>query len=227
MIEKPKIVALLSGGLDSCVLAASLLRKYDVHLLALDYGQRHNRELRAANAIATALKLPLDVIDLGDIHVAFAGAESSQVGQQVDVPEGHYADDSMRSTVVPNRNMILLALAAARAISIGAKAVAYAAHAGDHAIYPDCRPQFATQMARSLALCHFFPISLETPFLKMSKADIVRLGDELGAPLGLTYSCYVGDVYHCGACGTCVERKEAFQIAGVPDPTLYKGESIV
>ena len=127
----------------------------------------------------------------------------------------------MKSTVVPNRNMIMLSLAAARAIAVGADGVAYAAHSGDHAIYPDCRPEFADAVAAALRICHYTPIELERPFVDMTKADIVRLGAELGVDFSKTWSCYKGGEKHCGKCGTCVERREAFRLAGVPDPTEY------
>jgi 7-cyano-7-deazaguanine synthase len=128
----------------------------------------------------------------------------------------------MRVTVVPNRNMILLAVAIGHAIASGADAVAYGAHAGDHAVYPDCRPAFAEAMAEAAGLCHYDPgVTLLRPFIDRTKADIVRLGAALGVPFALTWSCYEGGVRHCGRCGTCVERREAFTLAGVPDPTEY------
>lgn len=128
----------------------------------------------------------------------------------------------MKLTVVPNRNMILLALAGAWAVSTKSEAIAYAAHAGDHAIYPDCRPEFAEAMQGALLLCDWHPVRIARPFLAMSKADLVKLGAELGVPFALTWSCYKGGDKHCGKCGTCVERREAFELAGVPDPTKYQ-----
>jgi 7-cyano-7-deazaguanine synthase len=137
------------------------------------------------------------------------------------VPEGHYAEESMRLTVVPNRNMLLLAACAAWAVSCRSDAVAYAAHAGDHAVYPDCRPEFVEAVRGVFRLCDYKPLTLYTPFVEWSKADVVREGQVTGAPLHLTYSCYEGGVRHCGKCGTCYERREAFAITGVPDPTEY------
>ncbi len=128
----------------------------------------------------------------------------------------------MKATVVPNRNMILLALAAGWAISQKADAIAYAAHGGDHAIYPDCRPEFAEAMRHAIGLADWHRVELLRPFVTLTKADIVRRGAELGAPLGSTWSCYRGGARHCGRCGTCVERREAFALAGVPDPTDYE-----
>jgi 7-cyano-7-deazaguanine synthase len=131
----------------------------------------------------------------------------------------------MKTTVVPNRNMILLALATGHALSIGAQQVAYAAHSGDHAIYPDCRNEFADAMARAMALCDWSQVELYRPFVDWTKADIVRRGAELGVPFGQTWSCYKGGNKHCGRCGTCIERREAFDLAGVEDPTNYKPDA--
>ncbi|NBQ03100.1 MAG: 7-cyano-7-deazaguanine synthase, partial [Opitutae bacterium] len=136
--------------------------------------------------------------------------------------EGHYAEESMKSTVVPNRNMILLALAGGHALSLGFDTIAYAAHAGDHTIYPDCRPEFADAMDTALSLADWNTLSLHRPFVDMTKSDLVSLGAELDAPLHLTWSCYAGNEIHCGKCGTCVERKEAFALAKIPDPTKYE-----
>lgn len=127
----------------------------------------------------------------------------------------------MKATVVPNRNMLLIATAAAWAMSLKAASVAYGAHGGDHAIYPDCRPAFADALDQAIRLADWHEVTLERPFVGMDKTAIVRRGAELGVPFALTWSCYVGGDRHCGKCGTCVERKEAFVRAGVPDPTVY------
>lgn len=128
----------------------------------------------------------------------------------------------MKATVVPNRNMILLSLAAGHALSIGFDTIAYAAHAGDHTIYPDCRPEFANAMETALNLADWEPLRLHRPFVNLTKKDLVQLGDQLGAPLHKTWSCYAGRDLHCGKCGTCVERKEAFSLANITDPTKYE-----
>ena len=216
-----KTVVLLSGGLDSAVLLYALRAEgQDVLSFAVDYGQRHVRELEAARAIADAAGVTLMVAHLPQLRTVF-GSGNSQTGE-VAVPEGHYAAPTMAQTVVPNRNMVLLSLAAAYAIARGASAVAYAAHAGDHPIYPDCRPGFVEAMQSPLYLCHETPIKLLAPFLTMNKAAIVRRGAALGVPFALTWSCYKGGDRHCGKCGTCVERREAFATAGVNDPTEYE-----
>lgn len=215
-----KIVVIASGGLDSTVLMHHLSADgHDVIGLGINYGQRHSRELQAGLFVSALLGLPYRIADLSGIRELIAN--SSQTGD-IPVPEGHYAEETMKQTVVPNRNMILLSVAIGHAVSIGADAVAYGAHAGDHAIYPDCRPEFASAMARAALLCDWKRVELLRPFLVMTKADIVRRGAQLNTPMGATWSCYKGGAKHCGKCGTCVERREAFELAGVPDPTEYE-----
>jgi 7-cyano-7-deazaguanine synthase len=216
-------VVLLSGGLDSTTLLAERRSEGRVVLpIAFNYSQRHLKELEAADDVAKHYGLTLKVVNLQGLYDVVRGA-SSQTGDDP-VPHGHYADESMRVTVVPNRNMTFLAVATAYAIAQGAAEICYAAHAGDHAIYPDCRPQFADAMRLAIALCDYperTPI-LVTPFVRWSKASIVAIGADMKVPYELTYSCYEGRLAHCGLCGTCVERKEAFVLASVPDPTVYE-----
>jgi 7-cyano-7-deazaguanine synthase len=216
-----KALVLFSGGLDSTVLAAQLLADgAETRLLSIDYGQRHAKELQQAEKIAEALGLPHRILRLPDLGPLLGG--SSLTDDQVELPEGHYAEESMKATVVPNRNMILLALAGGHALSLEFDTIAYAAHAGDHTIYPDCRPEFADAMESALGLADWEKLSLHRPFVHLSKTDLVKKGAELDAPLHLTWSCYAGREKHCGKCGTCVERKEAFALAKVPDPTEYE-----
>ena len=139
------------------------------------------------------------------------------------MPDGHYAEESMKITVVPNRNAIMLSIAYGVAVSKGANAVAAAFHGGDHFIYPDCRPGFINAFAamQSHALEGLSNIQLYTPFVNLTKADIAVEGARLGVPFEYTWSCYKGGDLHCGRCGTCVERREAFDLAGVSDPTIY------
>lgn len=216
-----KSVAIFSGGLDSTVLLAHLLEQGDeVLALSVDYGQRHRRELTHASEIAARLGVEWRLADLSSIVPLLAG--SSQTSLQVPVPHGHYAEESMKQTVVPNRNLIMLAVAAGWAISRRCHRVAYGAHTGDHTIYPDCRPEFAAAVRQALALADWHPVDLYCPFIGMTKAEIVSLGARLRVDFGATWSCYEGRDVHCGACGTCVERREAFRLAGVPDPTQYR-----
>jgi len=217
-----KAVVLLSGGLDSTTLFWMLEAAGVLCLpMAVNYGQRHSKELEHATGIAQNLGRDLQIVDLTGLRLVLRG--SCQTVPTIPVPHGHYADETMRATVTPNRNMILLSTAAAYAISEGAGFVAYAAHAGDHPIYPDCRPEFIAAMTKTLQLCHYSPIHLVAPFGDKSKADLVRIGTALGVPYHLTWSCYDDGKLHCGLCGTCVERREAFVLAGVPDPTIYQG----
>lgn len=209
-----------SGGLDSTALLCHLMKQgHHVRCLSVDYGQRHRRELEAAARICDQLGVEHRVADLTGIGFALAG--SSQTSD-IPVPEGHYTAPSMAATVVPNRNMILLSVATAWAVATKSEAVAYAAHCGDHAIYPDCREGFAAAMSVAVFLANEPPVRLIRPFIDKTKADIVRLGAEIGAPFAMTYSCYNGREHHCGKCGTCYERREAFELAGVSDPTEYE-----
>jgi 7-cyano-7-deazaguanine synthase len=219
-----KAVVLLSGGMDSATLLyKAVVDGFTCHAVAFDYGQKHARELEYAQRIAAHRAETFHVVPLTEVSAQFLRtANSSQTNPAIPVPHGHYADENMKVTVVPNRNMMMLSVAAAYAISIGADTVAYAAHAGDHAIYPDCRPAFISAMSTALEHCHFEPgIALYAPFSEITKTDIVKIGWLLGVPYEETWSCYEGRTLHCGKCGTCVERREAFLLAGVDDPTVW------
>ena len=216
----PTTVLILSGGLDSTVLLYHLRAEgHTVKALSVDYGQRHARELDYARATCRRLGVEHRVADLTALAPLLAS--SALVDPAVAIPNGEYARDNMRLTVVPNRNMIMLAVAAAWAIGEKADSVSFAAHHGYHTLYPDCTPQFIESMARSIRLADWHPVRLVAPFARQTKADIVRRGVELGVPFEQTWSCYEGGEAHCGRCGTCRERAEAFAAAGVPDPTRY------
>lgn len=224
-----KAICICSGGLDSTVLAYKLWYEgFALHLLAFDYGQRHRVELEHAARTAAKLALRATVsftqVDVRGVGALFAG--SALTDPQVAVPHGHYAADNMRATVVPNRNAIMLSIAYGLAVVEHAECVAIGVHAGDHTVYPDCRPAFIQCFAamETVATETFAEPDLElyAPFLFLSKADIVREGALLGVPFLDTWSCYEGGAVHCGRCGTCVERREAFQLAGVDDPTIYR-----
>ncbi|WP_433496783.1 7-cyano-7-deazaguanine synthase QueC [Sphaerimonospora sp. CA-214678] len=224
-------VVVASGGLDSTTLAYWLAANgaRRLTLLGIDYGQRHSVELAYLIGTAQALNAAYVKLDLPALAVLTPG--SALTGNRVPMPRGHYTDASMSATVVPNRNALFLDLAVALAMTDKADAVAFGAHAGDHPIYPDCRPGFVEAYRRMVAQANE-GIAAEgfqvlAPFIEMTKADVVRLGAALGVPFGRTWSCYLGGRKHCGRCGTCTERKEAFALAGVPDPTEYDDPSPV
>lgn len=216
-------IVVCSGGLDSVTLAHKVAAENVLtRLVSFDYGQRHKKELEYARRCAVRLGVEHDVVDIAAVGRLLTGSALTSGGGAV--PEGHYAEETMRATVVPNRNAIMLAIAFGVAAAEGAEAVAAAVHGGDHFIYPDCRPAFVDAFAgmQRHALDGMARIALETPFLHGGKADIVRVGARLGVPFADTWSCYVGGDRHCGRCGTCVERREAFHQAGVDDPTAYE-----
>lgn len=215
------MIVLASGGLDSTVLVAKVLAEgIRPDLLSVAYGQRHARELDAAAQVAAHYRLRHDVIDLTALAPHLTG---SALTDDVEVPEGHYTAPSMAATVVPNRNMILLSVAAGIAAARGYHHVQVAVHAGDHPIYPDCRPAFITaaSLAAQLGTAGYADAEITAPFVHLTKTQIAGLGADLNAPIALSWSCYAGGEIHCGRCGTCVERAESLSLAGVPDPTIY------
>lgn len=215
-----KVVVLLSGGLDSVTALHDALCVHEVvAALSFDYGAKHNScELPMAAWQCARLGIPHSTAPLDFVAREF---QSDLLRSGGEIPEGHYEEESMRSTVVPFRNGIMLAIAAGFAESRGAEGVVIAAHAGDHAIYPDCRESFMEPMASAIREGTYARIELLRPFIAMDKAAIARRGAELGVDFSHTWSCYKGGEVHCGTCGTCVERREAFQLAGVPDHTGY------
>jgi len=219
-----KTVAIVSGGMDSVALAYYLADKGDtLHLVSVDYGQRHKKELQFAGKAAKKLNAKHSIIDLSSVTRLIA---SSSLTGDIDVPDGHYAEETMRITVVPNRNMMMLSVATAIAISEHDDHVATGVHGGDHFIYPDCRPEFIAA-ASSAALIGMTGISknfkgIIAPFVHFDKAWIAKTGTDIGVPWSDTWSCYKGGEIHCGRCGTCVERAEAFWLADVNDPTEYE-----
>jgi 7-cyano-7-deazaguanine synthase len=217
-----KTFVVCSGGLDSVSLAYKTAAEANLlGLISFDYGQRHRKELDYAARAAAALGVPHHVIDIRPIGMHLTG---SALTDDVAVPDGHYAEETMKITVVPNRNAIMLTIAFGLAAAQGAEAVAVAVHGGDHFIYPDCRPGFidSFQVMQDHALDGYANVRLQAPFVTISKADIVAEGARHGTPFADTWSCYKGGAHHCGRCGTCVERREAFHLAGVADPTVYE-----
>ena len=215
-----KTILIYSGGLDSTTLLYQLKAQgRDVKALSINYGQRHSKELDFAKRNCDALGVEHRTVDLYSLKPLLGG--SSQTDASVAVPEGHYAAENMKLTVVPNRNMLMLSVAAAWAIAEKADTIAYAAHSGDHAIYPDCREEFVDALNKALGLADWHTVQIERPFINISKSDIVKLGNDLKVPFADTWSCYKGGDKACGVCGTCYERREAFVEAGVTDPTPY------
>ncbi|WP_105383239.1 7-cyano-7-deazaguanine synthase QueC [Neorhizobium alkalisoli] len=217
-----KTLVVCSGGLDSVSLAHKIAAEEELlGLISFDYGQRHRKELDFAAICARRLGVFHEIIDMRGVGSQLTG---SALTDDVDVPDGHYAEETMRATVVPNRNAIMLAVAFGVAAARQAEAVAIAVHGGDHFIYPDCRPGFidAFQAMQDHALDGYASVRLLAPYVNGSKADIVVDGARHGAPFADTWSCYKGGTRHCGRCGTCVERREAFHLAGIADPTEYE-----
>ncbi|MFO1482204.1 MAG: 7-cyano-7-deazaguanine synthase QueC [Verrucomicrobiaceae bacterium] len=215
-----KTLVLLSGGMDSVTALYWARAEHEVvGAVSFDYGSKHNhREIPLAAWHCGETSVHHDVIELDFVNRLFASDLLKSGGE---VPEGHYAHENMKKTVVPFRNGIMLAIACGIAESRGAEGLVIAAHAGDHTIYPDCREPFMHGMAAAMREGTYAHIELLRPFIHLDKAGIAKLGAALGVDYGKTWSCYKGGELHCGKCGTCVERIEAFQLAGIEDPTVY------
>ena len=216
-----KVVVLCSGGMDS-VTALHWARAQHtvVAAVSFDYGAKHNaRELPFAAEHADRLGIRHEIVKLDFVNRLFASDLLTSGG---DIPEGHYEAANMKQTVVPFRNAVMLSIATGFAESAGAEALVIAAHGGDHAIYPDCREAFMRAMGDAMRLGTYAEVALLRPFISYSKGRIVSEGAKLGVNFARTWSCYKGTATHCGKCGTCVERREAFIEAGVPDPTGYE-----
>ena len=210
---------IVSGGMDSITLLYD--RKDSIALaLSFDYGSNHNsREIPYAQLHCQRLGIRHVVIPLDFMHQYFT---SSLLEGAEAIPDGHYADENMKSTVVPFRNGIMLAIACGLAESRNLQQVMIANHFGDHAIYPDCRASFVEAMGEAMSAGTYCNVQIFAPYTNISKGDIARRGNALGIDYSTTYSCYKGGEKHCGKCGTCVERKEAMRDAGIDDTTEYE-----
>ena len=217
-MEKDCLIV-LSGGMDS----VSMLYEFKDRIalaVSFDYGSNHNaREIACAAENCRRLGIDHLVIPLDFMGRYF---KSSLLEGADAIPEGHYQDSNMKSTVVPFRNGIMLAVACGLAESRGLKQLMLANHSGDHAIYPDCRPGFVDAMSRAISEGTYDHITIFAPYTSWTKTQIAARGAELGVDFAHTYSCYKGGEKHCGRCGTCCERREALHDAGVPDPTIYE-----
>ncbi len=212
-------VIVVSGGMDSI----TMLYEYKEEIalaVTFDYGSKHNaKEIPCAEMACKELGIPHIVIPLAFMKTYF---KSSLLEGGEDIPEGHYEDENMKSTVVPFRNGIMLSIAAGIAESNSLKRLMIANHGGDHAIYPDCRNEFIQAMELAIKNGTYDNISIFAPYTKITKSDIARHGKKLGLDYAKTWSCYKGNDVHCGKCGTCVERKEAMNDAGIEDKTIYE-----
>ncbi len=215
-----KVVVIYSGGMDSFTVLNKALRDgHDVHALSFDYGQRHVKELKVAADVCNSLGVPHKVVDISAINQIIGG---SSLTDDIDVPEGHYEEETMKSTVVPNRNMILLSLAVGYAVSLKASKVYYGAHSGDHAIYPDCRPEFVKKMDDVCRIANYEEIEIVCPYLNNTKIEILTDGLAMGLDYANTWTCYNGREKACGKCGACQERLEAFELNQATDPLVYE-----
>lgn len=212
-------IIIVSGGMDS----VTLLYDYKDRIalgISFDYGSNHNvKEIPFAKLHCERLGIKHITIPLDFMHQYF---KSSLLEGADAIPEGHYQDENMKSTVVPFRNGIMLAIAAGMAESYGLSHVMIANHGGDHAIYPDCRPEFISAMSNATEAGSYNGVTVLAPYTNITKGDIARRGKELGIDYNETWSCYKGGEKHCGKCGTCVERKEALHYAGIEDTTEYE-----
>lgn len=214
-----KSMIILSGGMDS----VTLLYEYEEEIalaITFDYGSNHNkREEEFAKYHCEKLGIEHITIPLTFIHDYF---KSSLLEGASAIPDGHYEDETMKSTVVPFRNGIMLSVACGLAESRELEKVLIANHFGDHAIYPDCRKGFIDAMSEAMKCGTYKGITIDAPYTTITKTDIAKIGKSLGIDYSKTYSCYKGGEKHCGKCGTCVERKEALRDAGIEDPTEYE-----
>jgi 7-cyano-7-deazaguanine synthase len=215
-----KAVVVLSGGMDSTTLLYDVLKQgFEVSAVSFDYNQKHKKELQMAKETCNSLNVPHKIISLSILNDI---APSALTRDDWDIPEGHYAGENMKETVVPNRNMVMLSLATSYAIGIKAKYLFYGVHSGDHAIYPDCRPDFYNYMQDAIMRADWNEVLLRAPYINIDKGDIVIKGKELNVDYSKTWTCYKGKEKACGKCGSCVERLEAFEKANIKDPIKYE-----
>ncbi|WJG10380.1 7-cyano-7-deazaguanine synthase QueC [Aliiglaciecola sp. LCG003] len=215
-----KVVVIFSGGMDSFTVLNKVVRQgYDVFALSFNYGQRHSKELNYAANVCKNLGVQHKIVDISAINELIGG---SSLTSDIEVPEGHYEQESMKQTVVPNRNMILLSMAVGYAVSLEASKVFYGAHSGDHAIYPDCRPEFVHKMNDVCAIANYEAVEIDCPYLDVTKIDILTDGIKMGLDYAQTWTCYNGREKACGKCGACQERLEAFSMNNVIDPLEYE-----
>ena len=220
-MEKKSIVLICSGGIDSTTaLYVAKNKRYQVHSMSFDYGQLHRKEIDCAKWHCNYLKVPHQIMqlsgakDLWENHSALTSSGK--------VPHGHYNQEDMKLTVVPNRNMLMISYAIAKAITVKADEVWFGAHSGDHTIYPDCRPAFIQAMDNAAKLADWHQVSVVAPFAAVDKTQIVKIGVSLQIDYSQTWTCYQGEELACAKCGACTERLEAFRDNGIVDKLRYK-----
>lgn len=219
-MDKKRIVVIVSGGMDSVTLLHDLYKNEEyevVGTLTFNYGQKHKKEIEYAKKNCKKFKLDWHEVNLKNLQNLLASSLTSNI----EVPEGHYADENMKSTVVPSRNLIMLSIASGYAISKGAQYIAYGAHGGDHTIYPDCRPEFIDKLNEVTKVANFEPVEILAPYTNITKVEILEKGLKLGVNYKDTWTCYKGKLLACGKCGSCQERLEAFEKNGIKDPLEY------
>ena len=216
MTENKKCVVVLSGGPDSTVVAYWAKKQgYDIHCISFKYGQIAEKETECARKIAKGLDAPIKVIDMSSLREIFVGVTS------LCDPNITLTSDFSQPIVVPFRNAIFLSVAVSYAAGIEASQIFYGAHGSDAKNYPDCRPEFYKSLEETAWLGTEKTIQIQAPFCGMSKAELIKVGANMGVPFELTWSCYLDKEKHCGKCESCVNRKAAFKEAGVADPTEY------
>jgi len=214
-----KILQIFSGGMDSTALLYDFINKgHTVETIWFDYGQKHKKEQLYAKEICNTLKVKLSEVNLEQINKFLT---NSSLSGDKEVPDVHYEDDEAISTIVPNRNMMMLSIAVAKAINDKFDAVAFGCHYGDRVVYPDCRIEYTSALQTAIYLADRHLVKLLTPFIDITKADIITIGEKNKVPWTKTWTCYKGLEKHCGKCPTCIERREAFHLAKVQDPTEY------
>ena len=228
-MNKPAII-LLSGGLDSTTCAAIAKKDgYDLHGLTINYGQKHNYELKAAKLVAQNFKFNSHAVI--DIDLASFGG-SSLVSKEIEVPKNRNLEikDDIPSTYVPARNTVFLSIALAKAVTINAFDIFIGVNAIDYSGYPDCRPEFILQFEKMMnvatkdAVQNIGEYKIHTPLIKLTKAEIIKKGQQLGIDYQITSSCYSPNKYGqpCGQCDACKLRIKGFDDAGLEDPIMYE-----
>lgn len=221
-----KVLPVVSGGMDSVTMLHELVyRGYEVdEVISYDYGQRHVKELEYVAWNVQHLRLQHKIIDISFMAQLL---DQSALTGDTEVPEGHYEQDNMSLTVVPNRNMILAAIAIGRAVNNDCDAIALGVHSGDHAIYPDCRPEFVSALRTCALIANYKPIDVLAPYLDKDKGKIIETGLQIGVDYSHTWTCYKGLDKACGVCGSCQERLEGFAQNNIADPLEYDSRELL